>query len=69
MKRDVYFSFHIAIDEIPWNLEPLSEDVQLPITPDETNEHNASVGYVIKPWKLDSRRKRLRDIIESSDGL
>ena len=48
MKRGV-----IAIDEIPWNLEPPSEDVRLSINPDETNARNGSLGEMLKPWDKD----------------
>ena len=50
MKIGVYFSFNIAVDEILWNLKPLSEDIKLSITPDKANEHNASLRDMFKPW-------------------
>jgi len=69
VKRSVYLSFNIAIDQIAWNLEPLSKDVQHSIAPDETNEHNAPLGYVLKRWELLGRGKQVREIFESGDGL
>ena len=69
MERGVYFSPHIAIHQIAGDLELLSKDIQLSIAPDETNKHNAPLGYMVKPWQLGSRRKHLRNIFESSDGL
>jgi len=69
VKRGVYFSLNVAIHQIAWNLEPLGKDVQLSIAPDETNEHNAPLGYVLKRWELRSRGKNFRDIVESGDDL
>jgi len=69
VKRGVYLSLNVAIDQIVWDLELLSKDVRLSIAPDETNEHNAPLGYVLKRWELLGRGKQVREIFESGDGL
>ena len=64
MQGGVDFSLNIAIHKFPWNFEPLSENIQCSVTPDETNKHNAPIGHIFESWEFGSRRKRLWDTIE-----
>ncbi len=63
------FSLDITVDKSLRKLKMFSEDIELSITPDKTDERDLSVRNVVNPWQCESWRWQDWDIAILLDQL